>query len=458
MTPPTDLSSLPPSEKDALIAALLARVKALLAEVEELRTENAALRDKLSLPRKTPRNSSKPPSQAMKANGETEPKPKSKPHAGAYRPLHPNPTRCREVWADCCPQCQADVTAVAQVPLHTYDWIEIPEITPDVTRVTLYGGTCPCCRGRFKAPAPRACPPGSPFGPNLRAFVLYLRFAQAIPFERLARLLSDLFGLAISEGALTNILHDSAPAFETQASAIKHRLLSGTVLQSDETSARVGKRTFWTWVFHHADSAYFVTAASRGKKVVEAFLGDRRPDVWVSDRLSAQMGWARVDHQVCLAHLIRDVQYAMDAGDAAFAPGVMGLLKRAVGIGRRRQTLADSTLVLYQSRLQKRLDILLAITPMTAAGQKLQRIIKRFRQNLFVFITNRAVPPTNNGSEQALRPCVVFRKVTNCFRSAWGAALYADVRSVFETARRRDIPILQAIRLTLEARLLPEGT
>ena len=111
MTPPADLSSLSPSEKDALIAALLARVKALLAEVEELRTENAALRDKLSLPRKTPHNSSQPPSQAMKANGETEPKPKSKPHAGAYRPLHPNPTRCREVWADCCPQCQADVTA-----------------------------------------------------------------------------------------------------------------------------------------------------------------------------------------------------------------------------------------------------------------------------------------------------------------------------------------------------------
>jgi transposase len=350
------------------------------------------------------------------------------------------------------------VTAVAQVPLHTYDWIEIPEITPDVTRVTLYGGTCPCCRGRFKAAAPSACPPGSPFGPNLRAFVLYLRFAQAIPFERLARLLSDLFGLEISEGALANILQDSAPAFETQASAIKRRLLSGTVLQSDETSARVGKRTFWTWVFHHADSACFVTAASRGKKVVEAFLGDRRPDVWVSDRLGAQMGWARVDHQVCLAHLIRDVQYAIDAGDAAFAPGVIGLLKRAVGIGRRRQTLADTTLVLYESRLQKRLNTLLAITPTTAAGQKLQRIIKRFRQNLFVFVTNRAVPPTNNGSEQALRPCVVFRKVTNCFRSEWGASLYANVRSIFETARRRDIPILQAIRLTLDARLLPDST
>ena len=91
--------------------------------------------------------------------------------------------------------------------------------------------------------------------------------------------------------------------------------------------------------------------------------------------------------------------------------------------------------------------------PDTKAGQKLQRIIKRFRQNLFVFVTNRDIPPTNNGSEQALRP--VFRKVTNCFRSQWGAQLYANVRSVVETARRRSIGALQAIRLTLDGLPLP---
>jgi transposase len=55
--------------------------------------------------------------------------------------------------------------------------------------------------------------------------------------------------------------------------------------------------------------------------------------------------------------------------------------------------------------------------PDNKAGLKLQRIIKRFRQNLFVFLTDREVSPTNNGSEQALRPCVIFRKVTNGLRS-----------------------------------------
>ena len=167
------------------------------------------------------------------------------------------------------------------------------------------------------------------------------------------------------------------------------------------------------------------------------------------------MGWASKDHQVCLAHLLRDIQYAIDAGDDVFAPGMKALLKRAARIGRRRPALADSTLAAYHSRLQTRLDELLKIVPDTKAGQKLQRIIKRFRQNLFVFVTNRDIPPTNNGSEQALRPCVVFRKVTNCFRSQWGAQLYANVRSVVETARRRSIGALQAIRLTLDGVPLP---
>src|SRR5580704_17070667 len=40
-----------------------------------------------------------------------------------------------------------------------------------------------------------------------------------------------------------------------------------------------------------------------------------RPDFWVSDRYGGQMGWASVNNQVCLADLIRDVQYAIDSGD-----------------------------------------------------------------------------------------------------------------------------------------------
>src|SRR3954451_22715003 len=132
-------------------------------------------------------------------------------------------------------------------------------------------------------------------------------------------------GTEISEGALANMLEASGSAFAHQTSLIRDRLLSGTVLQSDETSARVGNKTWWTWVFHNGDSACFLIRPSRGKAVVGEFLGTMRPDFWVSDRLAAQMGWAQTAHQACLAHLLRDVQYAIDAGDISFAPGIKNL-------------------------------------------------------------------------------------------------------------------------------------
>jgi len=93
--------------------------------------------------------------------------------------------------------------------------------------------------------------------------------------------------------------------------------------------------------------------------------------------------------------------------------------------------------------------------PAHAAAVKLQRAIKKIRRHLFVFVTHRDIPPTNNGSERALRPCVTFRKITNGFRTEWGARLYADIRSVVETARRRAIGALNAIRLTLAGMPLP---
>ena len=115
---------------------------------------------------------------------------------------------------------------------------------------------------------------------------------------------SDLLGLDISEGALVNILDAARASFTAATAAIRARLLGGTILQSDETGLRVGKRNWWLWVFHHDDSAIFVATPSRAKKVVADFLGDFRPEFWVSDRDGGKMGWASVNNQVCLAHLI----------------------------------------------------------------------------------------------------------------------------------------------------------
>jgi transposase len=448
-----DRESLESLNKESLIRLVLsqaAAIAALTRQVEILTARVSELEARLGLPPKTPDNSSTPPSQGQKPSSEEKKIPeKRKSHPGAHRPLHPNPTARRDVMASSCEHCGADVSGAPQMACKAYDHIEIPEIRPTVTRVTLHGGVCPCCAKKFKAAPPADMPAGSPFGVNLRALVIYLRFTQGIALERLTILLSDILVLDISEGAIVNMLADARDCFATQMNAIRARLLSGTALQSDETGLRVAKKNWWLWVFHHDDSAVFVAKPTRSKQVVADFLGDWRPDFWVSDRYGGQLGWARKENQVCLAHLIRDAQYAIDAGDTVFATDFRHLLGRACRIGRRRDKLADSTLRAYQAKLEKRLDDLMRRAPTHEAGVKFQRVIKKIRRHLFIFMTNRALPPTNNGSERSLRPCVTYRKITNGFRTPWGAELYANIRSVIETGRRRSIGALDAIRFTI---------
>jgi transposase len=438
-------------DKEALIRLVLAQAEM----IEKLSARVAELEAKLGLPPKTPDNSSQPPSQGYKPSAAAAARPKGKPHAGASRALCPDPTRRAEVKANVCPHCGADVSAAPQMLCEAYDHIEVPPLSPEVTRVSLFGGSCPCCAGRFKASPPAGMPPGSPFGPNLRALAIHLRFTQGIGFERLARLFKDLFGVVVSEGALVNILAEARQPFAAQAAAIRADLLGGDVVESDETSLRVGKANWWLWVFHHAGSAVFVAAPSRARSVPEAFLGEHRPRWWISDRYGGQMGLAAGENQICLAHLIRDARYAEEAGDAVVAPRLVHLLGRACRIGRRRERLADATLKAYAHRLEADLDRLMGLAPSHAAGQKLHRVVKKIRRHMFVFMTNRAIEPTNNGSERALRPAVTFRKITNGFRSEWGARLYADIRSVIETARRRACGALDAIRITLAGQPLP---
>jgi len=437
-------------DREGLIGVALAQAAAierLSAKAAALESELAQLRARLDRPPKTPDNSSIPPSQGRKKTiAFVKSRGKTKAHPGAHRPLHPNPTHRRDVLARVCGGCGADVSGSPQEPCEVYDRIEIPPLAPEITRVTLHGGKCRCCAKRFKAEAPAGLEPGSPFGPNLRAFVIYLRFTQGVAFARLSRLMRDLFGLDISEGALVNILSAARQRFAAASAAIRAKLLSGSVICSDETGLRVGKRSWWLWVFHHGQNAFFLTHPRRSKEAVEQFLGDVRPDAWVSDRYGAQAGWAKNDQQACLAHLLRDTQYVIDQGEGVFAPALRHFIGMACDEAERRDKWNDATLTLHRRRLEAELDRVLALTPAHPAGVKWKGAIEKLRPNLLVFMSNRDVPPTNNESERALRPCAIYRKITNGFRSQWGAIQYADIRSAIETGRRQSIGPLQAIQ------------
>ena len=122
------------------------------------------------------------------------------------------------------------------------------------------------------------------------------------------------------------------------------------------------------------------------------------------------------------------------------------LLLRAVAIARRRDRLRDTTLEQYRADLDRRLDRVLALPRCGTPADRLRRRVARNRGHLFVFVTDRDVPATNNVSERALRPSVVFRKVTNGFRSEWGEDTYAAFHSVVSTTKANRQSVLNDLR------------
>jgi transposase len=292
---------------------------------------------------------------------------------------------------------------------------------------------------------------GSPFGVSILALALYLRFTHAISYRRLTRLFLHLFALPISEGALDALFRRAKPRFDDAAAAILARLRRARVVCSDETTVRVDGRTHWDWVFRNEQVVIHVIRPSRGRAVVAEVLGGHRPAIWVSDLYGAQRGHADL-WQVCLAHQLRDLRYAVEAGDAVFAPRLKALLLRAVVLARRRHALKVSTRLEYRRRLERELDRVLALQPSHRCGLRLRKRYLAVRDSLFTFLEYPEAPPDNNGSERDLRPMVVYRKVTGGFRSAWGPDLCAAIESVVGTAARRGMDAYHAILAVLSGR------
>ncbi|RZF61131.1 IS66 family transposase [Sphingomonas populi] len=440
MAPPP-LHVLTEAEKNELLLAqheMIERMAARISELEAL----------VGRPRKTSSNSHIPPSKDGFGRGKGRRKAsagKRPPREGKSRPLADTPDKTERVMADACGHCGTDVSDGLQRCRHRYDHIDLPPIAPIVTRVELFGGRCRGCGRRYRAQAPAGMPPGTPFGPGIRSLLTYLHHSHHVSFERLSRIAAELFGLVISEGAIANIFRRMSQDMTAATKAIGDKLLSARIIASDETTTRTNGITQWQWVFISDTAVLHKIAPRRARSVAEEVLGDHQPDVWVSDRYAGQQELGKA-HQVCLAHVLRDVQYAIDCGDTIFAPKIRDHLRWAIRVGKRRHQLKPSTLASYAARADTKLSQLMRAPVAHPAGKILLRQIKAWRTKFFVFLTNRDVPATNNISEREIRPSVVFRKVTNGFRSDWGAQIHAGYRSVTGTARLSGQSALGAIR------------
>jgi transposase len=262
-----------------------------------------------------------------------------------------------------------------------------------------------------------------------------LKGMQLFSYERLRAALNDLFGLAISEGALMNMFKRTKAAFEAKRTQALAALRRARFVACDETGARIEGVNAFHWVFCCKEAVVHGADFSRGAQVVRDVLNGHRPAVWTSDRYSAQQGHAN-RQQTCLAHLDRDARFA-DENSEDEAPFRLRLwFDRVFAVARDIETSAASTLRAKRRALERDLDAILSAPSACPLTRDLLAKIGRARGQLLTFCDFPGeVEPTNNVSERALRPCVIQRKVTNGYRAKWAADFEAGVRTTVDTAR-----------------------
>jgi len=396
---------------------------------------------RLQRPAKTSRTSSKPPSMDRKERREQARPGGAKPgHEGHSRTLAQDPDRVIEHRPACCPDCGLVLPPDRPAEtVSTHAPIELPPVRPVVEQHRRLAVTCPACQARVAAPRPAGAA-STPFGARLHATAVYLKGFQALSYERLQRALSDLFGLTISQGGLMAMLPRAQARFAPGREAALSALRRAAVVACDETGVRIEGSNSYHWVFRCDDAVVHHAAPTRAGSVVREIMGGHRPAVWLSDRYSAQQGHAD-RQQTCLAHLARDVAYALEAGDDPVAFRLKLWLGSAFALARGIGSLAASTINAKRRKLEAALDEILAAPVTCDLARDIQTRMRRARDQVLTFASFPGrVEATNNACERDLRPAVIQRKNTNGYRAMWSAQGEAAVRTVVATARLKAGP------------------
>jgi transposase len=339
---------------------------------------------------------------------------------------------------------------------------EIPRVKPWRRRLQIHIGRCPCCRRRFQGRHPLQTSDAlgaaaSQLGPNALALVAHLSKVAGLPYRKIVAFLKAAFGMVVSAGGLARALQRVARKFEPTYAALLKRVKASPAVYPDETGSRVGGWPRWLWAFVTKDTTVYLLRPSRGFDVVEEVLGNDFAGAVVHD------GWKPYDkllfaeHQQCLAHLLRRAKEMLEVatrGAVRFPRKVKALLQDALELRDRRDAhrISRHGLAVLRGRLERRLRLLLDMRLGHEGNRRFQDHLRNHQDQILTFLRRKDLEATSWMADHAIRPAVLFRKVSGGHRSEAGARTHEILLSVYRTCWQR---CADAIKLTSRALCLP---
>ena len=412
---------------------------------------------KYETPNKNSGNSNTPPSKEnIKAEAIRRTKTLRKPtgrkpggqegHEGCTLKKAQTPDETEDIMANYCTRCGASLEDCERILDYVTQVVSIPELKPIVKEIRHYIMVCKKCGERIQLHAARKRGSNAVvYDASVKSLVVYLSVVMFLPYGRIESFLREVFSLEISQGSLVNWVNEAKKNAAPAIKKIKESIMKSAVVGFDESGLYCNKKLNWAWI---AQTVYFTLlfhGNGRSHKELESRFGDSLERmVAVTDRHSAYFTLNFLNHQVCVAHLLRELQYLneLDA-EQQWSRDVESLLQQAI-----HERNENPQAVIDKQPWLIKLDRLLTenLEHMAEQFGKLKNGLIKCRDYIFNFLENPAIPPDNNASERGIRKVKIKMKNSGTFRSDQGADAFLDLLSIIETTKKHNKSPYAAIR------------
>ena len=432
-------ASIPAELEAEMTPAVRAFVLSLLARIAELEVRL----------KKTPQNSSLPPSTQHPHAKPAPPRSKSKKRRGG-QPGHPKHERPLLPSGDCdeiqilqpseCRRCGTRLVGSDPAALRHQVW-ELPEIKPHVTEYQRHRLPCRGCGETTCAELPPGVPQGHS-GPRLVAFtgLLMAYFRQSK--RRAALFLEAILHQPCSPALAVKMQNQVTAALRPAYEELVEQLPTQPQLSMDESPTKQASSKAWLWTAVARPFTVFGLRLSRAATLVDEWLQGTFAGVINCDR--AKMYWSRGRLQWCWAHLKRDFQALIDSPDGKVKRLGHDLMRPTKELFRHWSRCRDGTIThrgfqRLAAPIREEIDGLL-LRGVFSSSAKLVGMCEplwKHREWLWTFLDVEGIEPTNNASERALRHAVIWRKLSFGTQSAAGSRFVETSLTAIETCRQQ---------------------
>ena len=352
----------------------------------------------------------------------------------------PKPTEFKEHTPDACPKCGSDNLSITKTEERDITKV-VRTVRSITTRHTI--NTCRCFCGQKGIKPETGLPDKGSYDSSIIAEVAD-DYVCRMPFRMIADWMTR-HGIPLSTGTAYNIMHRLGASLGTPAAAIAAMIRKAKILHADETSIHLNGRNVWVWILHDplTGHALYVIQDSRGARVLKEALGD-----W--DGVIVCDGWTaygRYRVQRCWSHIIREARDIWNRNpDCAGARNVLKHLRTIYDYATkasktRSRSLRDNASALLLTCIDR-------IVTRYADDPILEKFMVKLRNagsDLFRFVLNPKIPPTNNAAERGLREIVVHRKIRGSIRAEETMTWMANFFSCVMTWKNKKLNYLAEI-------------